>query len=60
MTGYCGQAWDGFVSEVKLVRSKDETSEADVGNYFVGLQRLVERKTLIFWHREFFDRYDLI
>lgn len=59
---YCDQAWEGFVSEVKRVCSKDDIdniAEADVDTYFLGLQRLVERKTRLFWHKELFDKYVL-
>lgn len=38
-------------------RFKDEASEEDANLYFTGLQRLVEKKTRLFWHRDFFEQY---
>lgn len=57
MAGYCGKEWEGFVAEVKKSRVKDEASEDDANHFFLGLQKLVEKKTRLFWHREFFQQY---
>lgn len=57
MTDYCGKAWDGFLTKVQQARSKDAVSEVDIYRYFLRLQRLVEKKTRMFWHRDYFDKY---
>lgn len=57
MAGYHGTDWEGFIADVRQSRSKDVASEEDATLYFTGLQRLVEKKTRLFWHKDFFEQY---
>ncbi|XP_077342764.1 uncharacterized protein LOC143989087 [Lithobates pipiens] len=57
MAAFSGEAWEGLMNKASDLQKNSEPSDKDLDLALQYLQRLLERKVRIFWHRKFFHKY---
>lgn len=57
MGAFSGEAWVGLMEKIQQSQNSGEISDKDLEQAFLSLQRLLERKARIFWHKRYFNKY---
>lgn len=57
MADYAGVNWDRLMNSYQDQHTNNEITDYDAFSYFVKLRKLLEKKTVNFWHRKYLERY---
>lgn len=57
MADFCGEAWEGLMTRIQASQNVSTITDAELDRAFMRLQRLLEKKVRIYWHKTYFEKY---
>lgn len=57
MADFCGEAWENLMTKIQTSHAASNISDAELDKSFVRLQRLLEKKVCMYWHKTYFEKY---
>lgn len=57
MADFCGEAWEGLMTRIQASQNASTITDAELDRAFIRLQRLLEKKVRIYWHKIYFEKY---
>lgn len=59
MADFTGKSWDTLITSFEHRWDKEDKSNITLNDAFFSLQKLLERKSMVFWHMRSLERYIL-
>lgn len=54
---FVGTAWAGYMSEIQTNCNVDTEQEIGINQYMEKMKRLLKKKSNLYWHIEFLNKY---